>query len=101
MHEVSKAMHPGNVTVGERGLDGGLVTVPRLVFFQRGAVEESSESSRSKLHGEFARGAFDGCDADVAGSIERITVSRRTDSRGSSHGGPRSKMKRVGDPWRQ
>ena len=65
-----------------------LVAVPRLVFFQRGAVEESFESSRAKLHGEFAGVAFDGCDADVAGRIERITVARRTESGGSSHAEP-------------
>src|SRR5216683_1087596 len=40
MHEVSKAIHAGNVAVGESGFDGVLVPVASLLFFQGGAVEE-------------------------------------------------------------
>ena len=70
MNEVSKAIHAGNVAVGESGLNGVLVPVPRLVFSQGGAVEESFESRRAKFHGEFAGVAFDGRDADLARGIE-------------------------------
>ncbi len=70
MYEVSKAMHAGNVAVGESGFDGVLVPVPSLISFQRVAVEKSFESRRAKLHGEFAGVAFDGCNADVARGIK-------------------------------
>src|SRR5260370_39608417 len=55
MYEVREAIHAGNVAVGESGFDGVLVAVSRLVFFQGGAVEESFESRRANLHGDFAR----------------------------------------------
>src|SRR5882724_3663805 len=92
--EVGKIVYAGDVTVGESGLNGVLVSSARFVLLQRSAVEKAFEGRRTEVYGEFAGVAGNRCATHQTGGIDRIAVARGAKASGSGHAEPRVEVYR-------
>src|SRR5438105_13496254 len=73
--EALEIVYAADVAERDVGLDGVLVAMARLVFFERCAIEEAFQRWRADFQREFSIVARDRLLAQIAGGIERRAVA--------------------------
>src|SRR2546421_821202 len=100
-NKICEAIHAHDVAVGERWFDGVLVPVPRLVFFQGAAFEESFERRRAEVDGGLPGGAGDRSTTGQASGSGGNPGAGGAENGGSGHAEPRTEVQWNGYSWRQ
>src|SRR6266852_863318 len=90
--EVREIVHAGNVTPGERGLDGVLVAPAGLR-----TVKIAFQGGRAQLDGKFPGVAIDGSSGKSASVVERISGVGRAEASGGGDAKPVPEVQRNGD----